>query len=145
MKFGQVQATAPTDIRTRLCEGVEINGEVKFDEVLKVESRVTGKLTSESGCLLVSETGHVQAEVQAGFVEVYGMIEGTITAKHKVEIHSGGKVYGDIYTPVLNIEHGAIFDGKCHMIDENKKKRPRQSDQPPLTNANQNEPQSIIT
>ncbi|MCI0664121.1 MAG: polymer-forming cytoskeletal protein [Acidobacteria bacterium] len=121
MKSGAAQVTAPTDLRTRLGEGTEINGEVKFTEVMKVESKVSGKVISESGSLIVSEQGQVQADIEAGFVEVYGTVEGKITAKYKVEIRPGGRVYGDIYTPVLNIEHGAIFDGKCHMIDENQK------------------------
>jgi cytoskeletal protein CcmA (bactofilin family) len=63
------------------------------------------------------ERGRVKATVQAGIVEVSGIVEGTITAKNSVKIHSTGRVYGDIYTPALIIEHGAVFDGKCHMLD----------------------------
>jgi cytoskeletal protein CcmA (bactofilin family) len=118
MKSSTVQLSAPTELRTRLCEGIEINGEVRFTEVFRVDSKITGKLISDTGCLVVGESGIVQAEVHAGFVEVYGTIEGTITAKYKVEIRTGGRVYGDIYTPILNIEHGAMFDGKCRMIEE---------------------------
>ena len=121
MKSGMVQVSAPTDIRTRLGEGTEINGEVRFTEVLKVDAKVSGKVISDSGSLVVSEQGQVNAEIEAGFVEVFGIVEGKITAKYKVEIRPGGRVYGDIFTPVLNIEHGAFFDGKCHMIDETRK------------------------
>jgi len=117
MKSSTVQLTAPTELRSRLGKGIEINGEVRFTEVFRVESKLTGKLISETGCLVVGETGMVEAEVHAGFVEVFGTIKGTITAKHKVEIRSGGRVYGDIFTPILNIEHGAMFDGKCRMIE----------------------------
>ncbi|HKX32407.1 MAG TPA: polymer-forming cytoskeletal protein [Blastocatellia bacterium] len=120
MKSGMVQVSAPTDIRTRLGEGTEINGEVRFTEVLKVDAKVSGRVISDGGSLVVSEQGHVNAEIEAGFVEVLGTVEGKITAKYKVEIRPGGRVYGDIFTPVLNIEHGAIFDGKCHMIDESR-------------------------
>jgi cytoskeletal protein CcmA (bactofilin family) len=118
---GMAQVTAPTDLRTRLGEGTEISGEVKFTEVLRVEAKVSGKMTSDSGSLIVSEQGYVNAEIEAGFVEVFGTVEGKITAKYKVEIRPGGRVYGDIFTPVLNIEHGAIFDGKCHMVDETRR------------------------
>jgi cytoskeletal protein CcmA (bactofilin family) len=121
MKFGQALATAPTKINSHLREGVEINGEVRFTEILRVDTKISGKLTSEAGCLLVSEQGHVRATVEAGFVEVFGTVEGDIRAKHKVEIHSGGQVYGDIFTPVLNVEPGAIFDGACHMADGSRR------------------------
>src|SRR5262245_56788478 len=118
MKTSTVQTSAPTELRTRISEGIEITGEVRFTEVLRVDSNLTGKLISETGCLVVGEAGMVQAEVHAGFVEVFGTIKGTIFARYKVEIRPGGRVYGDIYTPILNIEHGATFDGKCRMIEE---------------------------
>jgi cytoskeletal protein CcmA (bactofilin family) len=48
-----------------------------------------------------------------------------------VKIHSTGRVYGDIYTPALIIEHGAVFDGKCHML--NGKERGLRVEPKPLT------------
>ena len=115
MKYNTPSFAPPTEIRTRLCEGIELNGEVKFTEVMRVETKIQGRVVSDSGSLVVSEKGYVQATVEAGFVEVFGTVEGNITAKYKVEIRSGGRVTGDINTPNLNIEHGAFFDGKCVM------------------------------
>jgi len=115
MKLSTPSLAPPTELRTRLCEGIELTGEVKFTEVMRVETKISGKVVSDSGSLVVSEKGYVQAVIEAGFVEVFGVVEGTITAKYKVQIRSGGRVTGDIYTPDLNIEHGAYFDGKCHM------------------------------
>jgi cytoskeletal protein CcmA (bactofilin family) len=63
------------------------------------------------------ERGRVKATVQAGTIEVSGIIEGTVTARNSVKIHPTGRVFGDIYTPSLIIENGAVFDGKCHMND----------------------------
>src|SRR5262245_8543851 len=86
---------------------------------MRVDSNIAGTIVADSGSLLVMEKGCIKATVQVGIVEVSGIIEGTITAKNSVKIHSTGRVYGDIYTPALIIEHGAVFDGKCHML-ENK-------------------------
>jgi len=121
MNTGAAQVPAPTELRSRLGEGMEVAGEVRFSEVLRIESKVSGKVISDSGALVISESGQVEADIEAGFVEVFGTVEGKITAKYRVEIHPGGRVYGDIFTPILNIEHGAIFDGKCHMVEENQK------------------------
>jgi cytoskeletal protein CcmA (bactofilin family) len=115
MKLSTQPISPPTELRTRLCEGIELTGEVKFTEVMRVETKISGKVVSDGGSLVVTEKGYVQAVIEAGFVEVFGIVEGTITAKYKVEIRTGGRVTGDIYTPNLNIEHGAVFDGKCHM------------------------------
>ena len=125
MKFGSnkspyvTAAEEPTDLRSFLGEGTEITGEVRFSEIMRVDSNISGTIVSDSGSLLIMEKGCVKATVQVGVVEVSGIVEGTITAKHSVKIHSTGRVYGDIYTPALIIEHGAVFDGKCHML-ENK-------------------------
>ena len=117
MKFGKSQADVPNDIRGFLGEGTDISGEVKFTEILRVDGNISGKVISESGSLLIGERGYIKAAVEAGSVSVSGRVEGTITAKSRVEIHASGKVYGDIYTPALIIEHGAVFDGKCHMVE----------------------------
>src|SRR5215813_5092808 len=144
MKFGSSNKTsyvssssndAPTDLRSFLGEGTEITGEIKFSEIMRVDANISGTITSDSGSLLIMERGRVKATVQAGIVEVSGIVEGTITAKNSVKIHSTGRVYGDIYTPALIIEHGAVFDGKCHMLDNksNVTKDFTKTEQKPLT------------
>jgi cytoskeletal protein CcmA (bactofilin family) len=107
----------PTDLRSFLGEDVEIIGEVRFSEIMRVDSHISGTIVSDSGNLIIMEKGIIKATIQAGVVEVGGTVEGTITAKTSVKIHSTGRVYGDIYTPALIIDHGAVFDGKCHMLE----------------------------
>lgn len=131
MRFGKSPADIPSDIRGFLGDGTDINGEVKFTEILRVDGKVTGKVVSDNGSLLIGETGHVKATIEAGSVSVSGIVEGTITARTKVEIHGKGKVYGDVFTPNLIIEHGAVFDGKCHMDDRNNKSEVKSHDAAP--------------
>jgi cytoskeletal protein CcmA (bactofilin family) len=94
---------------------MEITGEVKFTDAMRVETKISGKVFSDSGSLVVGEKGQVQATIEVGSVEVFGTVEGTITAKHKMQIRAGGRVTGDIFTPELIIEHGAFFEGMCHV------------------------------
>lgn len=141
MKYGAGQVSAPTELRSRLGQGTEISGEIRFSEVLRVDGVVSGKLTSDSGNLVVSERGHVKAQIEVGFVEVFGTIEGTIRAQYKVEIRPGGRVRGDIFTPVLSIEYGATFDGTCHM----KEGKPTPSAATPATMANKPSQQSKVS
>src|SRR5262245_50419764 len=84
----------PTDLRSFLGEGVEITGEVRFSEIMRVDSHISGTIVSDSGSLLIMEKGVVKATVQVGIVEVGGVVEGTITAKTSVKILSTGRVYG---------------------------------------------------
>lgn len=135
MKFGNrsVSNDGPTDLRSFLGEGTDIVGEIKFSEIMRVDASISGTITSDSGSLLIMERGRVKATVTVGSVEVSGIVEGTITAKTNVKIHPSGRVYGDIYTPALIIEHGAVFDGKCHMLDGKDVKGLNKTDQKQLT------------
>ena len=39
----------------------------------------------------------------------------------KMEIHSTGKLYGNIDTPVLVMGEGGVLDGGCSMIKERER------------------------
>jgi|SRR5262245_29043153 len=115
MKISSPSLAISTEVGTRLCEGLEIVGEVKFTDAMRVETRISGKVFSDSGNLVVGEKGHVQATIEAGSVEVFGTVEGSVTAKYKVQIRAGGRVTGEIFAQELNVEQGAFFEGKCHV------------------------------
>jgi cytoskeletal protein CcmA (bactofilin family) len=115
MKISAPSLASSTDSGTRLCEGLEIIGEVKFTDSMRVETKISGKVFSDTGSLVVGEKGHVQATIEAGFVEIFGIVEGSVTAKHSVQIHAGARVIGEIRAPELNVEHGAFFEGKCQV------------------------------
>ena len=124
MKLGRSQSNHPTDLRSFLGEGTEITGEIKFTEIMRVDASISGSVHSEHGSLLVMEKGHIKADVDAGTVEVGGTVEGKITARTSVKILATGRVYGDIYTPALIIEYGAVFEGKCSMVKGRKAEEP---------------------
>jgi cytoskeletal protein CcmA (bactofilin family) len=63
----------------------------------------------------VGEGAEVNAEVTVGAIVIQGTVRGNITAKRSVEIHSPGRVKGNINTPSLFIEKGVFFDGHCQM------------------------------
>lgn len=135
MKFGKSSSSTITtsdvpvsDLRGFLGEGTEIKGELTFRDMLRVDGTISGKIISESGTLLIGESGIIKAAVEAANVSVSGTIEGTVTAKNKVEIHPTGKIFGDVYTAALIIEHGAVFDGKCHMTG--RETSPKNQNQP---------------
>ncbi len=111
MKFKKENAD---EILSILGEGVELQGELSFAHGIRVDGAVRGRIRSES-CLIIGPRGRVEAEVVIRRVSIHGEFHGTIQASDRVEIHREGKVYGDLYTPCLIIEAGALFEGKCNM------------------------------
>ena len=65
--------------------------------------------------MVIGHNGRVRGDVCAEHVVVGGSIQGHIVASRQLEILSGGKVRGDIKTPKLLIEEGALFEGNCAM------------------------------
>ncbi len=102
------------EIVSLLGEGAEISGEISFAKSLRVDGSIKGKISSDAS-LIIGTVGKVDAEVNVRRISVNGEFQGVIHASDRVEIHKDGKVYGDIYTPCLIIEAGAIFEGRCNM------------------------------
>jgi cytoskeletal protein CcmA (bactofilin family) len=102
--------------------GIEVSGDIFFSDQFRVDGKVEGKISSESGTLVVGESGHIEAEVDVGTCVIQGALHGNLIAKTKVEIHKTGRVHGDVITPVLVIEEGAIFNGAIKMGQESSRK-----------------------
>lgn len=98
--------------------GIEINGDIAFSDRLQVDGRVSGKLTSESGTLIIGESGQLDAQIDVGVCVVHGSVNGNLAARSKVEIRRTGRVHGDVMTPVLLVEEGAVFNGAIKMGKE---------------------------
>jgi cytoskeletal protein CcmA (bactofilin family) len=94
-----------------LTKGIEVNGDVLFAEELHVAGKVSGKVTSETGTLLIAETGRVEAQVEVGVCIIRGILDGNVVAGSRIEIYKTGRVRGDLTTPVLLVEEGAVING----------------------------------
>jgi len=101
-------------VTTLLGKGSEFEGKLSFEGTVRVDGKLTGEIFTDD-VLIVGEGAEVNAEVTVGAVVVQGIVRGNITAKRSVEIHSPGRVRGNINTPSLFIEKGVFFDGHCQM------------------------------
>jgi cytoskeletal protein CcmA (bactofilin family) len=98
--------------------GIEVTGDIVFADRLQVDGKVNGKLASESGTLVIGESGHIEAQVDVGICVIHGALHGNLIARSKVEIRKSGRVHGDVIAPVLLVEEGAIFNGAIKMGQE---------------------------
>ncbi len=115
MQFGKRKAA--DEIISLLGKGAELTGEISFTNGLRVEGTIKGKVRSEA-TLEIGPGGIVDADVTIRKISINGEFRGVIHASDRVEIRKNGKVSGDIFSPCLIIEAGAIFDGQCNMSDE---------------------------
>jgi cytoskeletal protein CcmA (bactofilin family) len=101
-------------VTTLLGKGSEFEGKLSFEGTVRVDGKLTGEIFTDD-VLIVGEGAEVNAEVTVGAIVIQGIVRGNITAKRSVEIHSPGKVKGNINTPSLFIEKGVMLDGQCQM------------------------------
>jgi cytoskeletal protein CcmA (bactofilin family) len=100
-------------------QGVFFEGHLEFSGMLRVDGSIKGTIKTDNH-LVIGENGILEAEIHAGIVSISGKVTGVIHAKEKVQIYPKGRVSGEIYTPALEIETGAIFDGKTYMSQSEK-------------------------
>ena len=92
-----------------------LSGEINFRGMMRVDGKVTGRVASDDGTLIVSSGGRVEAEVAVAVARISGEVTGDITATERVELGRTARVSGNIQTPALVVEDGAVFDGNCRM------------------------------
>jgi len=107
--------------------GTTLTGETSFQSMLRVDGHLTGKVHSDNGTLIVGTDGQVDADIEVSNAVVNGTINGDITATEKVELGRAAKVVGNITSPQVVIEPGAIFEGSCHMLKARDAKDERET------------------
>jgi cytoskeletal protein CcmA (bactofilin family) len=96
--------------------GTVITGESSFKSMLRVDGRFSGRITSGTGTLIVGAGGQVDANVEVAVCTIHGVVNGDILATQRVELGRAAKLSGNIQTPSLVIEQGAVFEGSCKMV-----------------------------
>ena len=102
-------------IATFIGADASIDGNIEFKGTIRVDGNVKGKITSDSGTIVVGEKAVVNAEVFVNIAVIMGELNGSIDARERIEVYPPGRVGGDIHSPVVSIEPGGIFNGNCVM------------------------------
>lgn len=109
------------DVNALLGKGSEFEGKLTFEGSVQIDGVFTGEIFSD-GTLIIGQGAKVKAEISVDTFILYGEMSGNVKAKSSIEIHSSGKLKGNIQTSILIVAKGAIFDGSCTMQGESVKK-----------------------
>jgi cytoskeletal protein CcmA (bactofilin family) len=96
-------------------------GKMTFEGVFRLDGKFEGEIF-ESGTLIVGETAVVKGKIAVNTLIINGQVEGEVQAQGRVEIHSTGKLHGNLSTPIITIAEGGIFEGNCKMEGQPHKK-----------------------
>ena len=104
-------------------KGVKVEGKLETTGTFRIDSTMKGTLVS-SETLILGENATIEGQIEGNYIIIAGRFDGTIHAKGKVEIQTKAIVTGEIHTPCLIIEPGAVFDGRCHMLSATQAAKP---------------------
>jgi cytoskeletal protein CcmA (bactofilin family) len=96
--------------------GTTLTGDTNFQAMLRVDGHLTGKVSSETGTLIIGMGGQVDANIVVSEALISGMVNGDIIATEKLQLGRTARVVGNIQTPRLTIDDGAILEGSCTML-----------------------------
>jgi cytoskeletal protein CcmA (bactofilin family) len=92
-----------------------IEGTLEFQGTIRIDGRVTGRIVSEEGTLIIGEKAVINAEISVGVAIVMGEVNGIIEAADRIEVFPPGKIMGDIQAPAVSMDAGVVFNGNCSM------------------------------
>jgi len=109
------QQLPATEITALLGRGTQFEGKLTFEGRVRIDGVFKGEIRSDD-TLVVGEGAEIHAEIDVATVIVRGgLVHGNIRAKNAIEVHSPGKIVGNLHSPSLFIDRGVEFQGSCRM------------------------------
>jgi len=105
--------------------GTKIEGNLSFSGGLRIDGEVEGNVVAHPGkpsTLVLSEHARIDGEVSVTHMVINGVVTGPVSASEYLELQSKAKVIGDVHYKSLEIQLGAIIEGKLiHLADASDK------------------------
>ena len=117
MAFNRKESKEPEEKVIEI--NAQMQGSLAFSDPvnLKINGKFGGQLETK-GTLTVGTTAQVEANINGENIIIAGKVKGNIVAKKMLVLMPSAVLTGDISTPKLNIVEGAVFQGKCQMLDD---------------------------
>ena len=97
--------------------GTLIKGDITASGDFRLDGTLEGNIQL-NGKLVVGDSGVVTGNVMCQNANIIGTVNGNLSVKERLSLHTSARVRGDILINKLSIEPGAVFTGKCRMLDE---------------------------
>ncbi len=94
---------------------IHIKGDVTGDEDLIIHGHVEGQISLKEHNVIIGPQGSVQANIHAKQIVVEGELKGDLNGEEKVVIRKTGNVLGNVVSPRVTLEDGAMFKGSIEM------------------------------
>lgn len=114
-----IRANVPKLIETIIGPSVKIQGDLNGDGDIRIEGQITGRVNSNQA-VFVKKNAQLLADIEASEASISGEVQGILRISRRLTLQPTARVSGEIICPVLCVEEGAIFSGKCSVSGEMK-------------------------
>src|SRR5215831_11862187 len=91
---------------------LRIEGRIVSEENLTIDGHVEGTIEVGNHNLTIGSGATVKADLSAKTIAVSGTVNGSLTATERIDLRDSASVFGDITTPRLVMNDGAVVKGK---------------------------------
>lgn len=124
--FGGKGGSKPhNNIECLIGTGTTIEGSIIFSGGLRVDGRVHGDVIAaddKPGTLVLSEQAQIEGEIRVSHVVINGTVIGPVHAAEYVELQPKANVTGDVHYKTLEIQLGAVVQGRLVYESEDQSK-----------------------
>ncbi|MBN2616022.1 MAG: polymer-forming cytoskeletal protein [Bacteroidales bacterium] len=106
-------------MRNMMARGTRLSGDIDTEGDIRIDGHFTGKINAR-GKVVIGAEGYVEGQVDCKSIDVSGRLKATVVAEEITVLKSTARVEGDILTPKISIEPGAVFEGHCKMDSSEK-------------------------
>jgi cytoskeletal protein CcmA (bactofilin family) len=92
------------------------SGNIESEGTVRIDGKVKGDI-KVSGDVYIGDNAVITGIITANNVHLAGTVEGNITSKGILKILSTARLYGDIKVNSFVADEGALFQGKCSMME----------------------------
>jgi len=121
-------------VNTIIGKNTAFQGTINSKDVVRIDGKTEGNITSLND-VIISESGHVSAEIKSKNITIAGHFEGTIEASGRLEIKRTGNAVGTFVANAFVVEDGATLSGNLDMKEIEKSGKPNELEQKNLDSA----------
>jgi cytoskeletal protein CcmA (bactofilin family) len=91
---------------------LQVTGSIEAEEDIAIVGTVTADLLVPNHEVTIEAAGRIDGAITAGTITVFGGSRGRLIARDIVRILEGATVKGDVAAPRIELEEGAVFNGR---------------------------------
>ena len=119
--FGNKPTKPQNRIDSLVGAGTVVEGNIAFSGGLRVDGRVRGNVLTaddQPSTLVLSEKAQIEGEIRVSHAVINGTVVGPVFGAEYVELQPKSNVTGDVHYRTLEIQLGAVVQGRLVHRDE---------------------------